>query len=107
MKTLLFTYLLFLTTLLGAGIPDGPAYDLYLYHGKAQLDYEGSGSKNHGRTLPYTFVGSVTSWAMRNGATVTFRGNDARIVKRNTSDPCESWDTNDTETENGDRKSVV
>ena len=73
--------------------PVGPAYDLFLFHGKAQLDYEGSGSKNHGRTPPYTYVGSVTSWALANGATVTFRGNEARIVKHNSDDPCEEWAT--------------
>jgi len=66
-------------------LESGPAYDVYLFHGKAQIDYEGgSGSKNHGRTPPFTYVGSVTQWAVfENGATVTFRGHEGRVVLLN------------------------
>ena len=92
MKKLIVFFLVSMTTWIRAGMPSGPAYDLYLYHGKSQLDYEGSGSRNHGRTQPYTYLGSVTSWAMTNGATVTFRGNEARVVKHNTDEPCEIWE---------------
>jgi RHS repeat-associated protein len=87
----LFFFTPFLFSWLYADEPDmllesGAAYDVYLYHGKAQMDYEGgSGSKNHGRTPPMTFIGSVSSWAIfENGATVTFRGHDGRIVLQNT-----------------------
>ncbi|GEM_PF-2398768 len=69
-------------------------YDLFLYHGKSQKDYENGGSKNHGRTNPYTYIGSITGWAMENGVRITYRGNEQRVVNMSGGAPCETWPTN-------------
>ncbi|MCH8511624.1 MAG: hypothetical protein LAT83_08210, partial [Kiritimatiellae bacterium] len=49
---------LYTASLALAGL-EGEEYDLFLYHGKAQKDYWTGGSKDHGRTNPYVWIGTA------------------------------------------------
>ncbi|MCH8514510.1 MAG: hypothetical protein LAT83_23045, partial [Kiritimatiellae bacterium] len=62
---------------------EGDAFDVYIYHAKAQRDYHNGGSKDHGRLEPYEYIETVTRAELNEGLVVTFVGRDTRIRLQN------------------------
>jgi len=56
-------------------------YRLYVYHGKSQRDYENGGSKNQGRSKPYTFICEVKGSVFQNGEdlAIGYHGFESRV----------------------------
>ncbi|MCC5846363.1 MAG: hypothetical protein JJU05_19105, partial [Verrucomicrobia bacterium] len=80
-RFLLSFFAMLLSVSLHAGEETDQCYDLFIYHGVAHTDYQSGGGKNHGRTKPYTYIGSITGWALNNGVNITYQGSDSRIFK--------------------------